>query len=319
MYNVQKQIIDLLISLAEIMFEQLQVEILFIDDGSTDNTLRVVNDFMNETGHQRLREYSTIVTGPNRGLSGARNKGLEIAKGEYVWFVDSDDVLRTRAVNQVVLPLIKTKKYDFIQIGYQRFTNLPIKLPDKTIKVREIESKNLFHDLAVGEIENFAWGHIVKKSLMKSFQFFPENRAYEDVATTYRLIESAKHAAVISGVVYLYRYRQGSITSTADVNKITDLYWAVDRIKESASLDISDFGKDNWSLFISRMLMVIYIEMIRSRNQETINIFDRKLRKEICNMKVRKPPIKYKIKYALLSLGLLRSAFEIKDKIDGRK
>lgn len=70
-------------------------EIIVINDGSKDNSLSIANEF--EQKYRNIKVYSQV----NQGLSTARNKGLSLAKGEYVWFIDSDDWIKSQSLRKI--------------------------------------------------------------------------------------------------------------------------------------------------------------------------------------------------------------------------
>lgn len=82
-YNVEKYIEECLISVLNQTMKE--IEIICINDGSTDNSLKILNNYKNKNENIR------IVNQENSGLSNARNVGLSLAKGEYIFFLDSDD------------------------------------------------------------------------------------------------------------------------------------------------------------------------------------------------------------------------------------
>ena len=319
MYNVQNQIVDLLTSLNGIDFDCFSVDVILIDDGSSDFTLNKVHAFLNQTTNRALRENTQVISIANSGQSVARNVGLRSSRATYIWFVDSDDVLRTEVVNKQILPLLESGTYDFVQLNYCRFmTTLP-NLAERTSVAEKVRPKDLFRELAIGKIDSFPWVHIVKNKLIKSSDFFPEDMAYEDVATSYTLIEAAQSIVKLNEVAYFYRYRRGSITLSSDKNKIDDFYHALGLIKQSANVDIANFGKNTWNLFISRMLMVIYVEMLRSRDSDAILKYKKKLSRELCEVRVKGQPFSYSVKYLLMRLNLLGVTFRVKDFIQYEK
>ncbi len=94
-YNVERYIGGTLSSIYDQNFDESQFEVIVVNDGTPDKSMSVVDVFAKK--HLNLR----IVNQDNRGLSAARNAGLSIAKGEYVWFVDSDDKIASDSLEKI--------------------------------------------------------------------------------------------------------------------------------------------------------------------------------------------------------------------------
>ena len=146
------------------------VEIILIDDGSTDNTLSVLSEFK-----ENSLNNVNIIPQENKGPGGARNTGLKVAKGEYVWFVDSDDDIKIEVINYI--KSISEEDYDFIDFN---ILSKGMVLNSMTIPpgVYEEDSKNkqLLLD-GFGRI----WSKVFKKDfLIKNNIYYPEYCVYED-------------------------------------------------------------------------------------------------------------------------------------------
>ena len=113
-YNSAQYLARCLDSLLAIKCEEC--EILCINDGSTDNSLDILNNYQN------LDKRIKIFSKQNGGVSSARNYGLDQARGEYIMFVDSDDIIENNYVSEL---MEYTDKYDIIKTGYKNDT-IPI-------------------------------------------------------------------------------------------------------------------------------------------------------------------------------------------------
>ena len=98
------------------VIDQTDVEIILINDGSTDSTYSMLKDFKSSASSDNV----TVIDQDNKGPGGARNSGLDIATGEYVWFVDCDDDIRLQAIDTV--REVRDKSYDFIDFNIENKT-----------------------------------------------------------------------------------------------------------------------------------------------------------------------------------------------------
>ena len=109
-YKVEKYIRDTLQSIYRQQYDENLFEVIVINDGTPDDSMRIVAEFTNK--HANLH----IINQKNQGLSCARNAGLKIAQGEYVWFVDSDDTVTEESIGKVI-ECIERSKADVIGLS----------------------------------------------------------------------------------------------------------------------------------------------------------------------------------------------------------
>ncbi|WP_445622754.1 glycosyltransferase family 2 protein [Lacticaseibacillus paracasei] len=313
MYNVETEILPLMKVLSLLDYEGRSVEFIFIDDGCTDGTLSVVQDFLQT--HLNFRANCKVFQQLNEGLSAARNRGLSESEGQYVWFIDSDDLVNFEYINSVLLPVLARHQFDFLQVGYQYFSHDIPTLGLQDSRVYTIDSEHMFKKLAIGEIESFAWAHIFARELIENNDFFPVGMAYEDVATTYKLIGRAGKMGELHGVVYYYRNQEGSITHSGNPQYVLDLCQTIKKLQSDAQSIQKQFNKEDWNLFLSRMLMVAYVESLRADCNTEIRVLRRVLKQQILSMHPNNPPFEYKAKVLLLRLRMLGIYFSMKDSI----
>ena len=89
-YNVEKYIIQCLESVVPQLSEY--IEVILVNDGSPDNSMSLVNEYIDKID-PKIQKQIKIINQKNKGLSGARNTGIDHAEGEYIAFLDSDDIL----------------------------------------------------------------------------------------------------------------------------------------------------------------------------------------------------------------------------------
>lgn len=211
-YNVEKYLNDCIES---ILGQKVAApfEIILVDDGSQDSSpdlcdLWASRDFRVQAIHQ-----------DNQGLSAARNTGVRAAAGDYIWFLDSDDLLVSGAFERVVRYL-SHKQADIL---YGRFDMMS---DDGAIFIREpsdcyypkdilISPYDTLKLLVESKLTNHIWRMVIRRSLFESEGLqFPVGRVYEDVAVTYRLVTAASSIIFLDELFVHYRQRSGSILHT---------------------------------------------------------------------------------------------------------
>lgn len=185
------------------------LEILLIDDGSTDNSLELCNFFAKQD--KRIK----VIHQENKGLAETRNKGLELANGEYISFIDSDDYIENDMIS-CLLKAIKEKNADVCEGSFFiHFRNGEIRDVTKEQKNNKfIETKyNLVNAYSDATILIPAWDKLYKKSAIKDFKF-DKSCFKEDTDFIYKLCLAEKTFALVDKPFYHYIKRaKGSITS----------------------------------------------------------------------------------------------------------
>lgn len=201
-YNVEKYLVQCLESVINQTYKNL--EILLIDDGSTDSCVEICDAFANKDS--RIKVIHKV----NGGLSDARNYGLDISNGEYVAFVDSDDWLEPN-MYELMLYELKRSNSDIVVCGLFR------EYADKTLIEKDIERKKCYESkdalmnlLDGSTIHDHSWSKLYKKDLFDNIRF-PVGKTYEDIRTTYRLFMQASLITQIPTALYHYRQRKNSI------------------------------------------------------------------------------------------------------------
>lgn len=183
------------------------LEIILVDDGSPDGCPQICDEYA--TRDKRI----VVIHKENGGLSSARNAGLDVCKGEYISFVDSDDWVEKNYIESLLY--IAIKENADITIGenfISRNKNISI---NKSYNTKVYISKDaIFHLLKNNHIAfTVSWGKLYKRELFSSLRF-PIGKYHEDEFTTYILFYNSKKIAYTSEILYYYDQRAGSIVST---------------------------------------------------------------------------------------------------------
>ncbi|WP_461215318.1 glycosyltransferase [Lacticaseibacillus sp. GG6-2] len=206
------------------------VELVFVDDGATDRSADKVASLIAPA------PYARLVHQANAGLSAARNHGLQLATGEYVWFVDSDDLLNEKLL-PALLATLKDQQPDLLQFGFMPFADSAT-FPASTLAWSQATGAELFAELAENHLQNYAWAHIALRRLYEEADVrFPVGLQFEDMATTYKLFLASRDARVTAAPVYGYRQRAGSIVQVVSEQSMHDLWTIAGMItKETATI-----------------------------------------------------------------------------------
>ncbi len=190
-------------------------ELILVDDGGCDNCPQMCDKYAEQDC--RIK----VIHKQNGGLADARNAGLEIATGEYIIFVDSDDVISENLVG-FAYKIIEMTQSDIIQFNYEEFEDGGIiKKGLPTYDFQIIEKENLIESYCKGIVTRTAWNKIYKKELFDNIKY-PKGRLAEDLATTYLLIEKCNNIIVCNGTFYYYRIRKESIMTSGSMKLYYD-------------------------------------------------------------------------------------------------
>lgn len=216
-YNVELYIqrcVDSLIS------QTLQnIEIILVNDGSTDACGKICDKYAAKDS--RIR----VIHQENAGLSEARNAGIDVARADYLMFVDSDDWVEREFCE---IPFTKARENSadlvmfhcrYIKNGYGRTVHCPIK--------EGVITREEALELLIKSIGMPAWNKLYHCDLFQT-NCYPKGKVYEDVVLTPVLIHEAKRIAYSSAVLYNQEYRDGSITTVLLEKNARDWFEAHD-------------------------------------------------------------------------------------------
>ena len=214
-YNVESYLKECVDSLINQTYKN--IEILLIDDGSTDTSGVICDQYIKIDTRVQVKHKK------NGGLSDARNTGIDMASGDYIMFVDSDDYVADNYV-EIMLNAMVSQQVDIVICGYfltDECGNVVLKDCNKTKAVFSTEEalRLLLQDKV---IKNYAWNKIYKKCYFDK-ERFPVGRLFEDIFTTYKIFMKCNTIALIPNELYYYRSREGSIMQEINMKREIDL------------------------------------------------------------------------------------------------
>ena len=203
-YNLENYIGDTLKSCISQNIDLSEYEIICINDGSQDQSEEIVRRYQ--------QQYSNIIlyTQENSGVSSARNKGIELAKGRYLWFVDGDDTIAYNCLSSM-LKVIEENDVDIFGFHLQSVSSRKI----SSAQVEEYEFSRNPNEI-MSFMTNFGGcgvcNEIFKTKIVKDNEiFFHTNIKYsEDVLFSYRVLQKCSSCAKTHTTLYYYYQREGS-------------------------------------------------------------------------------------------------------------
>ena len=276
-YNMQDYLNDCLNSVIASSYKN--IEILCVNDCSTDKSIDILQEY------QKKDERIRIITHEqNKGLGGARNSGIEAATGEYIVFVDSDDVISDNMIEEL---------YDYINQTQADLVFCDIMLlDDRSLKpYKPVHDLKYVRDKILEPQKNFApfvniwpsaWNKIWKKSIIEYIRF-PENIYYEDHLFYYKYLFKCNKVAYLDKPLYFYRQRMDSIMhrSLTDKDYIvlegqSRLYdYTINHYPDLEDAAACRFADDLIMVLFQRMVfMDNYIELINDLKKKYSNIIN---------------------------------------------
>ena len=216
-YNVEKYIKDCVESVLNQRKNADEVEVILVNDGTPDNSMSIV-----ETAVKDLKGIY-IINKENGGLSSARNAGLMMARGDYIWFVDSDDTLLPNAIEEVFEVLSNHLGFDvFATVLLTKKENSSKKLIEYSPNEKVYTGKEyMFSGNRCGATQRFI---LRRQFLLDNNLFFMEGVCHEDGEFGYKMLYLAESVYVLRKPVYCYLLRDGgSIMSSRKMKMNYDL------------------------------------------------------------------------------------------------
>lgn len=223
-------------------------QVVIVNDGSTDGSQEIIDSFcVSNPGVISVKQ-------DNKGLSAARNKGLQYATGSYVWFIDSDDYVSDFTSS---LPSLLVSLPDILTFGrIEEHNTWHVQIPQNIEEAHYNTGKDyLIESIDNGSFRTNVWDKIFKKSLLDTYDLkFIEGMLYEDMFFSVCAFMQAQ--SVLTTRLYPYHYihyNTGSITKTVrkkdlDVLKFVQL---LDNFMDSQSPDLNNTSKEYYKLMFN--------------------------------------------------------------------
>lgn len=259
-YNTAKYLEDCLDSVFNQTYHKL--EVIIVNDGSTDKSSEIIIKY--------AEKYSNMIyiDQENQGLSMARNAGLKLATGEFISFLDSDDIIESHMF-EILMKVLKKNKAEIAYTSFKRFKKKPIKylrgnrLLFKKKVCNSKEALTFYFKSKAGNV----WGGLFKRDLFKGISF-PPGLIYEDNLPKAQLLYKSKCTVFIDADLYYYRNTRNSITTQKFSEKKYDIviigYMIENYLKKQDAINFKIYKNDYYILIIE-MLYEALKESIREK------------------------------------------------------
>ena len=218
-YKVEKYIHRCIESVRQQTYQN--IEIILVDDGSPDGCPSICDDYTKKD--KRIK----IVHKKWGGLSDARNTGLDIAQGEYIVFVDGDDIVSENMVSEMISTL-KESEADLVAVGYRRFSSEDELQAGNESFEKKLEIYSRFEGIkqlfVKNSFGNYQWNKLFKREFFETLRF-PVGHTMEDLAIAYLILEQCNSIAYNTNPLYYYRQRCDSLLHTSGSGLYKDKFY----------------------------------------------------------------------------------------------
>ena len=215
-YNVEKYVAECLNSVFSQTYDHSKIECIIVDDCTPDKSMDVVNKIIGEYNGEMT--FITHQHKENKGLSAARNTGISIATGEYLYFLDSDDYIYPNSLELLMEGVEKNKDIDMVVGNFfdERINKLQMNIHNNEM----LKSIDLLY---FGKMENkSASNKLIKRKLFSIHDLrFPVGRYYEDIVLNYQLFSYVDKVYVVSQCTYFYRDNINGIIRKQSIEKLS--------------------------------------------------------------------------------------------------
>lgn len=311
-YNVEEYLRECIESILGQSYSNL--EIILVDDGSTDCSGNICDYYSS------IDSRVKVIHKENGGLSNARNVAIDVCVGEYITFVDSDDIIYQKYVEYLYEQII-TNCADIASTNLFQFYDkkeIDVKIEYSSVTISNLEAARKM--LNVDGFSSCACAKLYKRELFDDIRF-PEGRLYEDYLTIYKVLSMAKRITLLNNKMYYYRQRPGSIMRSNCSDQTVTLINAAREVtsyilKEWPELEIEALA-DEVAQCLKCLQRIINYDpnSYLDKQKEIFEIVNSNKRKLLWSFKTS-PKLKVKI----LSLELGKSFFiKIYNKFDGTR
>ena len=255
-YKVEKYLEKCIKSVLDQTYKNLQI--ILVDDGSPDNCGNICDNYA------KIDNRIEVIHKANGGLSEARNVGLKVARGEYIGFVDSDDYVSNEMFENLYNTLISNDVDVSICNFYTVINNKNIiKNADNGVEIYN-KLEILKEILLDKKIQSYAWNKLYKRELFKDIEY-PVGKKFEDIGTTFYILEKCNKIAVSGSPEYYYITRGDSIVNNNTEGTVIDYISLISDRYDYIDKKYKELKKYN-DFYITKTLITAYTDEYHLKN-----------------------------------------------------
>ena len=272
-YNVESYIRFCMESLFIQGLDEQEYEIILVNDGTKDDSFEKIKDFIHE--HRNV----VRIDQENQGLSAARNTGMKYATGQYILFVDSDDLIVEGCLSKL-LPIAIETSADLVVADFLKLSD------DEILAYRADQSRTIDYKIKTGSelfledldpSQNYVWRTLYRREFLeKNSLKFIHGICYEDMPFTPRCYLKAKKCVRAYCDLYLYRMGHSSITSTMstkkalDLNKVVESLWHLKDMDGLTSVERQRLKDNLFSTFSFELWCISHNKSVLDHRREIV-------------------------------------------------
>ena len=276
--------------------EYQRIEILIVDDGSDKQTAKMCDDI--SVKDERIK----VIHQQNMGVSGARNTGIDCAKGDYILFVDADDQVEKQLIS-TLLDDCKKNDADISISGYREWYEA-----DKYEEVNcskefsvKTEKEILKEFFLSNKIGWNVWAKLYKKDVIGNIRFIEGKKTAEDMFFVYEVLKNAKKIVVHEEPLYNYVKQENSAMADANCEKFFDTFYLINEVYKDNIID-SELEEEKLSFYLKSGLWFFRFIIAKDKEKKYQELILKARVEFLNNIKVRKIDcgIRFKIEVFML-------------------
>lgn len=297
-YNVQDYVGKCLDSICGQSYRNL--EIIVIDDGSTDDSPTICDSFAEKDARIKVLHCK------NGGLSVARNRGLDIAEGELIGFVDSDDWIEAD-MYESLYRVLSQYKADISICSFFRDEDQQSIPQYNSGKIHIWKSFDAIHEVIEDKrINNYMWALLCERNIFEHIRF-PEGQIFEDMATSYLIYTKARGIVYIEKPLYHYIIRQGSIVNSVyyDASREYEIFRTIYERTEFLKTYNRTLWKESLDKTVQRAIHLInHISLDKANSEKNERIVTSVLEKVAILLKYTNVGLRLRVLFIMHNRGL---------------